>query len=125
MRRIALIGLCLTLAACNTSAKYQVGNTQYETAHMPSALGSTISGTQSCAILERDEKGDCPYRPPMITVQPGLFASIFGPMVQTAGMIVAADMIRDGLAKSGSNYNASSNFRADQAVNIRGHYGRW
>lgn len=125
MRRIALIGLCLTLAACNTSAKYQVGNTQYETAHMPSALGSTISGTQSCAILERDEKGDCPYRPPMLTVQPGLFASLFGPMVQSASLAYAGHEIGRGLGRSGSNYNASSNFSADQGVNIRGHYGRW
>jgi hypothetical protein len=117
------MGMCLVLAACNTSGKYQVGNTQYETGHMPSTFGSTISGTQSCDVLERDEKGDCPYRQPMLTVQPGLFASIFGPMVQAASWAYAGHEIGSGLAKSGSNYNASANFRADQGVNVRGHYG--
>lgn len=124
-KRIALASLCLMLTACNTSGKFTAGNMQYETAHMPSVWGSTTTGILPCGIAERDEKGDCPAGHPMILSQPGLFASMFGPMVQAAGIAGAGIAIGDGLSKSGSRYNSSSNVSVDQGVNIRGHYGSW
>lgn len=125
-RTILLCALAL-LAGCNTQNHYRVGNIQYETGHMPSWFGTTVTGTNHCqAPVELDEAGHC--RPDHVTYAyaSGLFQGLFGTALTAGAIAYAGHEIGAGAAKSGSQnqFNASSQFNAQQGVNVRGHYGR-
>lgn len=113
-RTILLCALAL-LAGCNTQNHYRVGNIQYETGHMPSWFGTTVTGTNHCqAPVELDEAGHC--RPDHVTYAyaSGLFQGLFGTALTAGAIAYAGHEIGAGAAKSGSSN--SNQLNANQSV---------
>jgi hypothetical protein len=113
-RTTLLIALAL-LTGCNAQTTYQVGNIRYETAHMPSWFGSTVTGTNHCQVpYEVDEAGNCLADHVTYAYASGLFTSFFGTALTAGAIAYAGHEIGAGAAKSGTSN--SNSVQANQSV---------